>query len=258
MTQPLISVHEHDADTFILRQSKAVHYEAPFLYLFRGRDRALLLDTGATEDHERFPLRATVDGLIGDQELIVAHTHGHDDHVAGDPQFADRARTTVVPRDVDAVRSYFGFTDWPTEIVTFDLGGRTLEIFGIPGHQKASIAVYDPSSGFLVTGDTVCRGRLYVFDYPAFQDSMERLVTFAADRPVTQVMGCHIEMTTTPGVDYPIGTTYQPDEPELPMTVAHLREIRDAAASVVGAPATAEQPAISVYDDFIIYHVIVS
>ena len=48
-TDPRIQVHACDPHTFILRQSKAVNYEAPFLYLLCGNDRALLLDTGATE-----------------------------------------------------------------------------------------------------------------------------------------------------------------------------------------------------------------
>jgi hydroxyacylglutathione hydrolase len=45
---PPIQVHRYDGHTVILRQSKSVHYEAPFLYLLFGNDRALLLDTGAT------------------------------------------------------------------------------------------------------------------------------------------------------------------------------------------------------------------
>jgi len=49
-TDPKIQVHAGDPHTFILRQSKAVSYEAPFLYLFCGNDRALLLDTGATRE----------------------------------------------------------------------------------------------------------------------------------------------------------------------------------------------------------------
>ena len=36
-----------DDDTFIMRQSKDVNYEAPFLYLLCGAERAILLDTGA-------------------------------------------------------------------------------------------------------------------------------------------------------------------------------------------------------------------
>jgi hydroxyacylglutathione hydrolase len=251
-TDPPIQVHPHDPHTSILRQSKAVHYEAPFLYLFRGNDRALLLDTGATAEPDLFPLRDTIDTLLADSrpgyELIVAHTHAHGDHIAGDPQFADRPATTVVGPDLAAVQTFFGFADWPTEITTFDLGGRVLEITGIPGHHEASIAVYDPWTGFLRTGDTVYPGRLYVRDFPAFLASLDHLVTFAADRPVTHVMGCHIEMTNHPGRDYPIGTTYQPDEPPLPMTVAQLRAVRDAAISV------ADRPGIHVFSDFIIYN----
>jgi hydroxyacylglutathione hydrolase len=55
-TDPKIQVHAYDEHTYILRQNKAVHYEGPFMYLFCGNDRALLLDTGATVDSARFPL----------------------------------------------------------------------------------------------------------------------------------------------------------------------------------------------------------
>jgi len=101
----------HDDHTFVLRQNKAVHYEAPFLYLFLGNDRALLLDTGATADAELFPLRDTVDSILADwltehprerYELVVAHTHGHGDHVAGDVQFQGRPDTTVVTADTES------------------------------------------------------------------------------------------------------------------------------------------------------------
>lgn len=41
------------------------------MFLLFGTDRVLLLDTGATEDPKLFPLRATVDELIG--EWLTAH-----------------------------------------------------------------------------------------------------------------------------------------------------------------------------------------
>jgi hydroxyacylglutathione hydrolase len=63
---PKIQVHPYDEHTVILRQSKSVHFEAPFLFLLFGNDRALLLDTGATAEPAKFPLRQTVDGLISD------------------------------------------------------------------------------------------------------------------------------------------------------------------------------------------------
>jgi len=178
----------------------------------------------------------------------VAHTHGHGDHVAGDGSFADRPGTTVVAREPDAVREFFGFADWPGEVVTFDLGGRLLEVTGIPGHHAASIAIYDPWTGFLLTGDTVYPGRLYVVDFPEFAASLDRLAEFASARAVTHVMGCHIEMSRRPRRDYPIGSLYQPDEPALQMTVAQLRTVRDAARSV------ADRPGVHKFDDFIIYN----
>jgi hydroxyacylglutathione hydrolase len=256
-SDPPLQVHAFDEHTFVIRQSKSVHYEAPFMYLLLGNARALLLDTGATADPAAFPLRSTVDELLAgwlsahpraSYELVVAHTHGHGDHVAADAQFAGRPGTTVVGRDVSDVVDHFGFARWPEDTVTVDLGGRILEVTGIPGHDRASIAVHDAWSGFLLTGDTVYPGRLYVEDMPAFVDSLERLVDIADAGGVRHVMGCHIEMTTTPGRDYPVGTTYQPFEPPLRMSVERLRAVRDAARAV------AERPGPHWYDDFAIFN----
>jgi glyoxylase-like metal-dependent hydrolase (beta-lactamase superfamily II) len=250
-------VHAYDAHTYLMRQSKAVSYEAPFLYLLFGNERALLLDTGARKTPPDSPLRETIDKLMGgwladhprqDYQLVVAHTHGHNDHVAGDGQFAGRPATAVVGRELAAVQEFFGFSQWPAQTVQFDLGGRVLEIFGSPGHHPAAITIYDRWSGFLLTGDTVLPGRLYASDFPAFLDSLERMVDLAATRPVTHVMGCHIEMTRTPGRDYPLGCSYQPDEPPLQMTVQQLTAVRDAARSVTG------KPGAHAFDDFLIFN----
>lgn len=88
----------------------------------------------------------------------------------------------------------------------------------------------------MLTGDTAYPGRLYVEDLPAFRDSFERLVAFAGARRVTHVMGCHIEMTSTPGRDYPVGATYQPDEPPLQLPVDVLREILAASRAAGAGP----------------------
>lgn len=257
--EPAIQVHHYDEHTIVLRQSKSVNYEAPFLFLLFGNERALLLDTGATEDAERFPLRATVDGLIADwltrhprsrYDLVVAHTHGHGDHVAGDAQFADRPDTTVVARDLEAVQGFFGFdaAAWPAQTVAFDLGGRVLKLLGSPGHHKAAITCYDPWTAILFTGDTVLPGRLYAFDFPAFRATLDRLVAFAEAHPVSHVLGCHVEMKSRPARDYALGSTYQPDERAPQMTSAQLTAIRDAARSV------AARPGVHRFDDFIIYN----
>ena len=256
-TEPRIQVHRHDEHTFVLRQSKMVTYEAPFLYLLLGNSRALLLDTGATHDPDRAPVRETVDRLItawlavharASYPLAVAHTHGHGDHVAGDLQFEGRPDTTVVGRDVQSVVDFFGFTRWPDEVVELDLGGRVLEVTGTPGHHGSSISIFDAWTGFLLTGDTVYPGRLYVQDMPAFIDSLDRLLWLTQSRRVRHVMGCHIEMSSTPGRDYPLGSTYQPQEPPLQMSIDQLRAVREAAAAV------ADSPGAHVFDDFAIFN----
>src|SRR5690606_20758795 len=134
----------------------------------------------------------------GGYELVVAHTHSHADHVAGDGQFVDRPRTLVAGTELDEVSSFFGFADWPDEVVPFDLGDRALEVFGIPGHHETSVAMFDPRTGFLFTGDTVYPGRIYGRDMGELGRSLDRLVAFAGERTVTHVMGCHVEMSSTP------------------------------------------------------------
>jgi glyoxylase-like metal-dependent hydrolase (beta-lactamase superfamily II) len=254
-TDPDIQVHAYAEHTLVLRQNKAVHYEAPFMFLLFGNARAVLIDTGATESAEWFPLRQTVDDLVerwlaghprDDYGLLVLHTHAHGDHVAGDAQFTGRPGTEVVDAGLGSVLEYFGFGDGHDEVARVDLGGRVLECLLTPGHHQAAVTFYDPYTGLLLTGDTVYPGRLYVADWPAFRATIDRLTRFAAARPVTHVLGCHIEMTGRPRVDYPIRTTYQPDEPPLQMTVGQLLDVRTAIDEI------GDRPGRHVFPDFII------
>ncbi len=80
-------------------------------------------------------------------------------------------------------------------------------------------------------------GRLYVQDWPAFRASVQRLVTFAARHKVAYVVGNHVEMSRTPGVDYPTGTTFQPNEHPLPLRVADLHRLHRALQAVGDRPA---------------------
>ena len=61
-------------------------------------------------------------------------------------------------------------------------------------------------------------------------------------------MGCHIEMTRAPGIDYKIRTTYQPEEPPLQMTVAQLKAVREAIDTINS------RAGVHVFNDFIIYN----
>ena len=236
---PRLSVHSYTEDLYILRQPACTSFEKPFLYLLFGEERALLLDTGAGG----LDVAVTVDSLMTawrdrhrghPAELVVAHTHAHSDHVAGDSLFGDRRAATIVGRDTASVRRFFGIASWPNDIVSFDLGGRILDVIPIPGHQAASIAIYDRRTGLLLTGDTFYPGRLYVRDTAAFAASIHRLVAFSARHSIVFLLGAHIENTSTPFLDYPEGTVDQPDEHVLQLSVKDLLTLDSTVAAMRG------------------------
>lgn len=235
---PALQIQHHAEHTVVLRQSMALNYEAPFLYLLFGYRAVLLFDTGATSDPGLFPIRRVVDELVDewrksrdlgpDYRLVVAHSHSHDDHTAGDSQFLERPSTVIQGVGVDDVIRFYGFPkDDIDNLVSFDLGGRRIEVLRIPGHDAASIAIFDPWTGWILTGDTVYPGRLYVRDSVAFRRSISNLVKLAGARGATALMGCHVEMSTQPGIDYPRGTLWQPDEPGIAMRVSQLGRVAD-------------------------------
>jgi hydroxyacylglutathione hydrolase len=253
---PPIQVVKYNSNTWVLRQNKCTNYEAPFMFLFIGEDKALLIDTGATEEEDIFPLYKTVNKIINDWsekngkvELIVAHTHKHGDHFAADGQFEGKPNTTVIGLEVDDLKNFYDISNWPEEIVDFDLGNRLMKIIPIPGHQASSIAVYDKSTKILLTGDTFYPGRLYVKDWNTFKMSIERLVKFTDNNEISTILGNHIEMTQTPGVDYPMETIYQPKEHRLPLGIRQLQELSIALTKL------GNQPTRGIYDSFIIYPV---
>ncbi len=233
---PQFQVHEYNQDLYILRESGCSNYEKPFLYLLFGKEKALLLDTGAGKTDVARVVEGRISHWLSQNRresiplsipLIVAHTHAHRDHISGDEDLKAVPHTTVVEPKVSAVQSFFGFRNWPTETATYDLGDRVLDVIPIPGHEASSIAIYDRQTGILFTGDSLYPGRLYVEDAPAFALSIQRLVDFTHGKIVTHILGNHIEETRTPYLDYPIRTIYQPDEHALELGRAQLLELNE-------------------------------
>jgi len=232
-------VHQYNPAFFILRESGCTNYEKPFLYLIFGKTRALLVDTGAGPvDTAAFTQKLIAKWLKQNQRasipLTVVHSHGHGDHVEGDKGFAGLPGVTLIPATVDAEQRAFGIIN---QLGSIDLGDRIVDVIAIPGHQPAHVAYYDRKTGILLTGDHLYPGRLYITDFPAYVASTQRLVEFTESRPVTHILGCHIEQSSTPYVDYPTGTTYQPHEHTLELGRAHLLELMSALESLHGKPA---------------------
>jgi hydroxyacylglutathione hydrolase len=233
---PELQVHAYNTTTYILRQDKCRTFEAPFVYLLIGTRSALLLDTGATNTpaiHDR------VAQLVGARPLVVAHSHAHGDHVASDGQFTGKPNTTVVPKTVAGVQAAFGIKTWPSDVGTLDLGERVLDVVPIPGHEATHIAIYDRQTGLLLTGDTLYAGLLFVSDWTQYRASVARLRAFVATRTVSHVLGAHVEMTSTPTVNYAYGTTYQPAEHVLDLAATHLSELDTALTALGATPPTA-------------------
>ncbi len=230
---PTWQVHQYNPTFFILRESGCTNYEKPFLFLIFGKDRALLVDTGAGP----VDTAAFTQKLVANRPLLVVHTHAHGDHVAGDKDLAALPNVTLIPATVEAEQKAFGIANWPADPGLIDLGDRLIDVLAIPGHQPAHVAYYDRKTGILLTGDHLYPGRLYIPDFPAYVASTQRMVQFTESRPVAHILGNHIEQSSTPFVDYPTGTTYQPHEHSLELGRAHLLELMTALESLHGKPA---------------------
>jgi hydroxyacylglutathione hydrolase len=222
--QPPIQVHRYNAETFILRESLCATYEAPFIYLLIGKTKALLIDTGAIADPKTMPLAQTVSSLLPKGEprlpLMVVHTHGHLDHRSGDDQFRALPDVEVVPTDLESVKSRFGIADWPNGIGHLDLGDRVIDVIPTPGHYRSHVAYYDRQTGLFFSGDFLLPGRLLIEDTDADLASARRVARFVEHRPVTYVLGGHIELDEA-GKTF-LGTRYHPNERPLQLTKQDL------------------------------------
>ncbi|WP_190285834.1 MBL fold metallo-hydrolase [Montanilutibacter psychrotolerans] len=224
--QAPLQVHAYEPNTIILRQSPCSEFEAGFLYLLIGSDRALLIDTGAVADPSRMPLAKTVADLlpnVGDAKLplLVVHTHGHGDHDAGDSQFAAWPGVKIAPGESAPLRTFFGLSNWPDGIAHLDLGGRVVDVIPAPGHHPNHLAFYDGNTGLLFSGDFLLPGRLMVDDLAAYRASARRLVDFVRTRPVAHILGGHIELDVD-GQLYAWGSTHHSNERPLAMQRADL------------------------------------
>ena len=217
---PRVQVVQYNEDTFVLRKNVCVHWEAPFTYLLFGNKGALLIDSGATANAQHYPLRATVDAIIGrwgqargrsKVPLTVALTSGED--VAqnqGLVQFAGRPDTAIVPTALDVMKQHYGFrSSWPSGAGAIDLGDRMIEVIPTPGTHRDGVTFYDPYCRILFTGDLLFPGKINIGNDRDFVASLERLQAMAAER-------------------------YKPYERILQMEPAHITEALQYARAVQG------------------------
>ncbi len=252
-SEPSFHIQNIDANTVVFRQSLRTTFEAPFIYLLFGEDRALLIDTGV----EGGGLRTEVDKQIEQWllsnkrkkiQLTVMHTHGHGDHIGGDSSFQDRPNTEIVGHTPEAVSDFFGIADWPSESVTYDLGARLVEILPTPGHHPAHVMVFDSATHILFTGDTIYPGRIYFKcgKLDALTKTIDKVATFAKTHNVQWFLGGHIEMMATPGEVFPQDKKSRRGEHLLELPVSNLKDFQ------AGLKDLLNKLVITEYDEFIL------
>ena len=242
---PPLQVHAYNQQTLILRQNLCSTFEAPFLYLLIGSSKALLLDTGDVADPQKMPLAKTVLDLLpsagsGKLPLLVAHTHRHLDHRAGDGQFQNLPNVRVVGYELEKVKEFYHFTQWPNGVAQIDLGDRIVDVIPSPGHNETEVSFYDRQTGLFFSGDFMIPGRLLIDDTPAELATVQRVADFVRDRSVSYVLGGHIEKNAA-GELLPWESTYHPNEHALQLTKQDLLALPTAVHSFNGFYTTSGQ-----------------
>ena len=229
-TDVRVQVHRYNEHTFILRQNPAIHWEAPFMYLLMGEERAVLLDAGATEEAEYFPLRQVVDRVINRWQqangvpkmpLLVLTLGSETSQIAALGQFENRPDTVVVGND-SVLRSTVLGGDWPSK-GKLDLGGRVLDVLPTPGLDASAISVFDAWSKILFTGNTLYPGRLVIRDFSLNTRKFGCTTGVLVDEyTFVGFMGGRIEMSAEPGLDFILRSNYRPNERALQLSIADL------------------------------------
>lgn len=205
-------------DLFLIREKYVARWLRCNIWLVKGRDRNLVIDSGMGLS----PLKPHLLALAG-SSLTAVMTHCHFDHVGGLYEFDERlghracsadyldpmtcfrkiggeafvrAETfKVLPFEGFSFESYevrpAPLTGYLDEGDVLDLGDRSFQVFSLPGHSPDSIALWESKTGTLFSGDTVYDGdlydTLYHSDPDAYRESLERLL----ELPIKTVHGGH-------------------------------------------------------------------
>ena len=195
-------------------------------YLILGDNRALLFDTGmGISDVKKVTAELTK------LPIVVLNSHTHDDHVGGNWQFdtvygmdTEFTRVNAMGSRADAQAEIApgqicgelpkGFdpktyATKPWHITRFvddggkiELGNRTLEIVGTPGHTPDAICLLDRANGLLFTGDTYYPAPIWLFrpetDLNAYVASAKRIAALVPQLKL--VLGAHNIPVAQPSV----------------------------------------------------------
>lgn len=202
------TIEQPAPDVFSISEYR--HWEETHCYLITGTERAILIDTGLGVSNILPEVRS-----LTTLPISVLTTHVHFDHIGGHGCFSDfcvhenerkwieeefplsslmvrdqlTKNQTDFPDGFDPL-SYTVFKGKPAGCYQdgdhFDLGGRELIAVHTPGHSPGHCCFYEPSKGYLFTGDLIYRGCLYAH-YPStdpllFRESVHKILQLSPER----------------------------------------------------------------------------
>jgi len=142
----------------IMENFRAIDQGGVRSFLLTGADRAVLVDTCFGGD-----LKA-VCHTVTDKPITLLTTHSDKDHIGSDEQFSVQY---MHPAEFECYRRHtkeqiHARPMWEGDV--FAVGAFKLEVILIPGHTPGSIALLEREHGFLLSGDTVQAGHVFMHD----------------------------------------------------------------------------------------------
>jgi hydroxyacylglutathione hydrolase len=124
-----------------------------FGYLLADRDAAVgaLIDPAYSPD--LLVERAAAQGL---RISHVINTHGHDDHIEGNPRAVEATGAVVAAHPASPTSPDVALADEDH----LPIGDLRLRCLHTPGHAEDHLVVYEPQHGILITGDLLFVGKV--------------------------------------------------------------------------------------------------
>ncbi|MCR4787235.1 MAG: MBL fold metallo-hydrolase [Lachnospiraceae bacterium] len=163
-------------------------------YILIGDEKVCVIDTMIGLNNLYDVVRSYTD-----KPIMVINTHGHPDHIYGNIYFDE---AYINPIDIPLAESFYkepafleefnkrgGVKIPPFKEIkggdVIDLGGKTLEVYDLPGHTRGSIMLLLKEDRILFTGDAINHHLWMQFEdcvpLKEFADNIDRLL-FLEDR----------------------------------------------------------------------------
>ena len=173
----------------------AIEQKGVRAFLLVGQDNAILVDTCFGGD-----IRSACQSITNNPITLIT-THSDGDHIGCDQQFPVQYLHSAEFERYESRGKGAPHAIPMQEGDVFEVGDYRLEVILIPGHTPGSIALLERSHRFLISGDTVQSGCIYMHgdgrDLPQFRESIAKLEQMWQEGLFDTVFPAHGEAIVT-------------------------------------------------------------